>query len=454
MKKTFAVIAAVLFVLSFAASAFAIHAEIPAETQAVAAKGDTQIVLGGEVRVRNWYTSNRAGVGGVVTGVDAQDAAWYDQRVRLSVDAQVAPNVKGFVMLETGTADQEGKGDYLTSNADKYKWGSFNSKPNTSMGILEAYILYTGSGLFGFNSGLKVGHMPLKLGEGYFFDHTQLGDDAIVFFMDPTKQMHVGLLTVKFAGDAGQPMSIPQLGVSNYTGKISDNTDDLDGYVGLMVYKLNDKTSIGINYTYLNLSDIKFSHQNLGLHANGSAGNFGYAAEADFQFGKVGDTKFRGDAVYLKGNYKMDALSFNAQFGWGSGDNNHDDKIDTFIPYVGNLQNVGGAFMYDYLYATTAGGTARGIANTTFFNLGLDYAASKDLSFSGNGFIFKASKTADGVSKDAGWELDAKMVYKLAKNLKYQADLGYFAPGKFYDDTLHVDTKGSTAFRGTFTLSF
>ena len=58
MKKTFAVIAAVLFVLSFAASAFAIHAEIPAETQAVVAKSATQITLGGEIRVRGWYTNN------------------------------------------------------------------------------------------------------------------------------------------------------------------------------------------------------------------------------------------------------------------------------------------------------------------------------------------------------------------------------------------------------------
>jgi len=49
VKKTFAGIAAVLFVLSFAASAFAIHAEIPAESQAVVGKGTTQITLGGEL---------------------------------------------------------------------------------------------------------------------------------------------------------------------------------------------------------------------------------------------------------------------------------------------------------------------------------------------------------------------------------------------------------------------
>jgi len=470
VKKTFAVIAAVLFVLSFAASAFAIHAEIPAETQSVVGKGDVQITLGGEIRTRNWWTSNRASVstetyqqgvflgnGPIVTGVDYKDAAWYDQRVRLSVDVQVAPNVKGFVMLETGTAATEGQGGYLTSNADKYKWGNFNSKPNTSMGILEAYILYTGSGLFGFNSGLKIGHMPLALGEGIFFNHTQLGDDAIVFFMDPTKQLHIGLLAVKFAGDSGQPTAITALGIPYYQGTIADNTDDLDGYVALAVYKIDDKNTVGINYTYLNLSDLGFSQQNLGVHGNGSFGNFGYAAEADFQFGSVDaiNADFKGYAVYLKGTYKIDALTLKAQFGYGSGNKKNDSDINAFIAYQGALQNVGGAFIYDYLVTTTSGLTYTGLQNVTFYNIGLDYAATKDLSLAANGFIFRASKALiDGQSKNGGWEIDGMLKYKIAKNLTYQADIGYFKPGSFYDDLTGADTKGLTAFRGALTLSF
>lgn len=490
MKKTFAVIAAVLFVLSFAASAFAIHAEIPAETQAVVAKSATQITLGGEIRVRGWYTNNLGDAvashtdlrhfantqvedyiphfnnvfvglvnvpahNDVVTvtkkfakyGVESQSKAWYDQRVRLYVDAKVSDNVQGFVQLETGTADQPGKGDYLTSTADKYFWGNFNAKPNTSMGILEAWILYKGTGLFGFNSGLKIGHMPLKLGEGQFFDHTQLGDDAIVFFMDPMKQMHIGLLTIKFAGDEGQTLNVPLLGITSsgpgsglQNGVRADNTDDLDGYVALMTYKIDDKNTVGINYTYLNLSDAEFSHQNLGLHANGSFGNFGYKAEVDFQFGKVGDTKFRGDAVMVAGNYKMGAANLRGSFAWGSGDgDSSDDKIKTFIPYVSAVQNY--TLIYDYLATTTAGGLSTGLANTTYYNLGLDYAANKDLSFSIDGYILRASKTEDGISKSAGWEVDGKMVYKIAKNLTYQIDAGYFKPGSFYDDTLDRASK-------------
>ena len=58
LKKYLALILGVLFVLSFAASAFAIHAEIPSETQAVVATGSTQITLGGEIRTRGWWQDN------------------------------------------------------------------------------------------------------------------------------------------------------------------------------------------------------------------------------------------------------------------------------------------------------------------------------------------------------------------------------------------------------------
>ena len=58
MKKYLALVLGVLFVLSFAASAFAIHAEIPSETQAVVSAQDIQIKLSGEIRVRGYYLGN------------------------------------------------------------------------------------------------------------------------------------------------------------------------------------------------------------------------------------------------------------------------------------------------------------------------------------------------------------------------------------------------------------
>ena len=85
-------------VLSFAGAALAIHSEIPADTQAIVAKGSTQLSLGGEIRVRGWYYDNLGPYFGKAVGQDPQDSnskANYDQRVRLSLDAVVSPNVSG-----------------------------------------------------------------------------------------------------------------------------------------------------------------------------------------------------------------------------------------------------------------------------------------------------------------------------------------------------------------------
>jgi hypothetical protein len=439
LKKYLALILGVLFVLSFAATAFAIHAEIPSETQAAVATGTTQITLGGEIRVRGWWKDN---ISSDLLPVDSSSTAYYDERVRLSLDAAVAPGVKGFVMLETNSGQ-----------SDVYTWGNFNAKP-TDMHILESWLVYSGSGLLGFNSGLKIGHMPLALGQKEFFDHTKFGDDAIVFFMSPTKQIEVALLTVKFAGD-GNAANIPTFGLVVPAGATfkNDGTDDLDGYVALMTYKLDDNNTVGINYTYLNDSDLGFSHQNLGLHANGNISGIGYKAAGDIQFGKLFDgtsseADFEGYAVQLGLSYAINPVTLRASFALGSGDENSSD-IKGFKTYQGNDQHY--TLIYEYNVVSAAGRINAGLENTTYYNLGVDFDAAKDLGLSLDGYLIRATKENALVSdKEAGWEVDAKLKYALAKNLSYQVDAGYFKAGDMYGS----DNKGVTLLRHAITLSF
>ncbi|MBI5073869.1 MAG: alginate export family protein [Nitrospirae bacterium] len=450
MKKTFAVIAAVLFVLSFAASAFAIHAEIPAETQAIVAKGSTQLTLGGEIRIRGWYYDNLGANFGAAVGKNPQDSnskANWDQRVRLSVDAVVSPNVMGKLLLETGGSDG--------STTDIYSLGRLNQKPNGVTTFSEAWILYTGSGLFGFNSGLKIGHMPLKLSEGVFFDNTQYGDDAVVFFMDPSKELHIGLLTIK-ASEAG---------VAGSTTGNNQNTNDLDAYVGLMTYKLAPTHTIGLNYTYINESDADLKFQNLGLHANGKAGNFGYKAEVDFQFGSVfsgaSKSKFSGLGVMLGGNYSMNALNLRGMFAYGSGNKTDTTKNEAFQTLVGGIQHY--TFVYDYRAATAANGqtlsginngAGTGIANTTVYDLGLDYKATKEIGTKFDVYFLRANKVASNVSKNIGTELDATVTYQVAKNLTYAVNIGHLITGNFYHEAFGVQKKNTTVLNNVLTLSF
>jgi len=476
VKKIIGIIVAAVFVMGFAASAFAIHAEIPAETSAVVATGGTQITLGGELRTRGWYRKNLSSG----LPVDKGSYSWYDQRVRLSVDAKVSPNVEGFIQLES-----EGSG--FDSTNDKYTWGtSFgnsgfgNAKPKSDPDFLQAWILYTGQGLFGVPAGLKIGHMPLKLSYGQFFDHTQLGDDALVLFVNPTKEMHIAALTIKLAESATPtPGTVFPITLSN---TITDNTDDLDAYVALMTYKFSDAITAGINYTFLNHSDLGFSQQDLGLHADGNVAGFGYKAQVDFQFGKVlnnfpgvDSKKFKGWAAQLNADYNIDAFKIRGTFAYGTGEKDAtDDDVKEFTPYVGNVQNY--AFIYEYQAATTAfnkvglnpgapsNGHAAGIANTTYVNLGGDWKATKDITLSLDGYYFWATETGawedltgGGVSNDAGWEIDAKVKYQIAKNLTYQIDAGYFDSGSFYEDILDAagqDNKGVTVLRHLLQLSF
>ena len=415
LKKFLAIILGAIFVLSFAASAFAIHAEIPSETQAVVAKGATQITIDGEIRERGWYQKNIL----ATLPVDSTSEAWYDTRVRLSVDAKVTPNVEGFVQLETGNGAN-----------DLHTWGDpgFNSKIGT-MDILQAWILYTGQGLFGFPSGLKIGHMPLALGEKEFFDHTKFGDDAIVFFMDPTKELHVALLSVKFLENSR-----------------FDNTDDLDGYVGLAVYKWDPKNTIGINYTFLNLSDAGKKESNIGVHGEGEFSGLSYNVAADFQFGDKSDgVKAKGYAVQFGLGYHIDPVGIRFSGAYGSGDDDpKGEKI--FDTFLGNDQHY--TLVYEYRVASAAGAINTGISNTTYLNLGVDFNPMKDLKASVDGYWLRATKTSR--DKELGWEADAKIVYNVARNLTYQVDAGYFKAGDFYGN----DNKGVTVLRHAITLSF
>jgi hypothetical protein len=297
--------------------------------------------------------------------------------------------------------------------------------------------------------------MPLALGQMEFFDHTKFGDDAIVFFMLPTKELEIDLLTIKFAGD-GQTSNIPTFGITNYAGSKYSNTDDLDGYVGIITFKLDDKNTIGANYTYLGLSNLQFSHQNLGLSANGLIGPVGFKAAVDMQFGKVGDglnQKFRGHAILVGANMMLDPLNLRASVGYGSGDNDPNDgkdkQFETYLDYVQHY-----TLIYDYQVKTAANRTSSGLSNTTYYNIGLDVTPMKDLTASADLYILRASEVNTAIagsdSKNAGWEVDAKAVYKLAKNLNYQVDAGFLKAGQLYGN----NKQNATVLRHMITLSF
>lgn len=413
MKKYLVLLLGVMFVLGFAATSFAIHAEIPSETQAVVAKGKTQITIGGEIRARGEYKD-------VDFNTDTPGDSYYDSRVRLSVDAQVTPNTEGFIQVEAGNGD----------TADNYTWGVGNNGAkgiynvgNAKRGqfnLLQAWILYKGSGLLGVPAGVKVGHMPLALGNKLFFAHDKFGDDAIVFFVDPTKELHIGLLTAKF-----------REGNNN-------SADDSDAYVGLFVYK-GQGFNLSGDVTYVDGQrdfgvDNNVHFWNFGLRGDAKVDPVTLRADLELQAGKItGDpeTKFRGYAVLLGADAKVSGVNVTAEFAYGSGDNDDtDNKIKSFVTSLGADPHF--TYVYEYRTPNACGIQFGGLCNTWYIKLGASGDITKEISASLNAYLLRAAKTSNGVDKEIGFELDPKIVYKIDRNLSYWVEGGYLFAGDFW----------------------
>jgi hypothetical protein len=480
VKKYLAVFIGVLFLLSFTATAFAIHETVEPD-EAVVAKGPTKIILGGKILVRGWYFDGVSNINGrnVVPGDFGSDA-FYTTNVNLTVDAKVSDNLRGMIEFETASGG--------SANSGLYIWGDqgrgYDSKPNADILIRQAWIQYTGSGLLGIPAGLKIGHMPISLGEKQFLNNERFGDDAILVWVDPMKELHLLAGTTKL--NEGSTLS---------------HTDDLDGYVLLATYQLDKDNMIGANWLWAhsdgncpsdsqvvtnddgdevvvavpapNVNTLNFN--NIGLHANGKIAGLSYAVEGDFQFGKINDllvqperiadedlvpvdVKPKGWAVYAKLGYNLDIVNLRGSFAYGSGDDDlTDDKCEEFQTLQGPDYGATARLIhYTQIYertvrtaallaelTTTLGGntTNTGIANTTYYNLGVDVNPLKDVSISVDGFLLQASETGawedflqSNVDDSLGWEVDAKASYKITKNLSYFVEAGWFSAGDFYKD--------------------
>lgn len=438
-----------LLVLGFAASAMAIHADIPSETQSVVAKGTTQITLGGELRFRGEYKNNMD----LDDDEDTDNDAAYDGRVRLRLQADVSKNTTGVVHLESGDAN----------NTDVYAWGGDDEgrgvypKGNGKRGdlrILEAWIQHTGSGLLGIPAGIKVGHMPLKLGNGLFFDHSKFGDDAIVFFMDPTKELHIGLLTVKF--DEGAATTV---------------NDDANAYVALFNYTLNKDTSFSGDVTYVDDQAAGLTSAavavganntklwNFGLRGQTNIAGFGIRADVEYQTGEsedIGgtatDIDHSGYAFLIGVDYTLAPVKLSAEFAYGSGDDDAaDDDNDTFVNALSGIQKF--TYVYDYRARTSMGVTNTGIANTMYAKLGASADIMKDLNALLNVYWLKAAEDNALGEDELGWEVDAKITYKIDRNLTYWVEGGYLFTGDFYD-VPGTDADNAYAVRHGISLSF
>lgn len=454
MKKYASILAVLVLLLGVAALSYAAPAEIPSDTTAVIAKGKTQITLGGDLRFRGFYGKNLR-VREDDTYPDNQ--ANYDYRVRLSLEAKVSPNTTGFVELESGTF-----------TADNVTWGSQNggargfydlgNTKESNVTIRQAWIQYQGTGLLGVPAGIKVGRQLVKLGYGLFYDHTYFGDDAILVFVQPMKELTLAAFTIKWS-----------------EGQTTRN-DDSTGY-GILAAYAGKGFGLSADIAYVDhqnisgLGNADIHLWNIGLRGNvddiaGTGLNF--KADVEFQTGKIKDLspeiKLKGWAAMAGLDYKFKTvpLSLTLEYAIGSGDKDStNDKLENFITALGQEQHY--TFVYEYLTPSACeglfyGNNRTGICNTQYVKFGGAYDITKDLKAELYGYWLRAHKAVAinnaTPDKDLGWEVDAKVTYQIDKGLTYWIEGGYFWPGDAYKVSATKDADDAWAVRHGIQLKF
>jgi hypothetical protein len=455
LRKFIFIALSVLLVLSFTAFALA---------------EEPQIKLGGRILVRGWYFDNVSWSSPKYWALpaDANSDAMYTTNAYLTVDAKISDNLQAYMELETS-----GGGN---SQSGLYVWGTNDAKPAADLWFRQLWLQYTGSGLLGVPSGIKVGHQLLTLGEKQFYNMERFGTDAVVVFVEPTKELFLGALTAK-----------------HNEGDYALSGDDIDANVIMGTYKLDKDNTLGLFFADVECDDVDqvigtsgladgLALYNLGVHANGKLmGALTYAAELDWQFGDIeakaagdDDASFKGWAIMAKLGYAIPdmPLTIRGSFAMGSGD---DDPDDTDI---GEFQFIGPADTetaiarfphYTQIYERTINSASAGqlisgplrntgTANTTYYNLGLDLMPMKDLSMSLDGFYLQATETGafgSDVDDALGYEIDFKASYKITKNLTYFVEAGYFDADDFYKDAYGIsDTEAVTQIVHGLNLTF
>ncbi|QWR76673.1 alginate export family protein [Candidatus Magnetomonas plexicatena] len=498
MKKLLIMAMIAILTLGFSVVVFA-DEDAKSDT-AVVAKGDTKITIGGEIRFRGTYTHDvldsvedaspyyltltnntgaisKAQVGTV--GASDDHRSWYDTRVRLSVDAKVSDTVEGFIELESGTSNSSDTVMWGSSSGATGLYTAGNAKSNT-LYIRQAWIQYAKNGY-----GVKVGHQPLILGNGLFFDHTKFGDDAIVAFVQPVKDLTIAALTAKFKEGSGATTGISQ-----------NNADDGDAYVLLASYKtphfnLSGDITFVNDQSFYSTAGQNAHLWNFGLRADGTIGQLTLRGDLELQTGSLRildssraegylDAHAQGWAFLAGVDYKLIApVKLTLEFAYGSGDGtdynanrttSNSTTLKSFITTQGLDQHY--TFVYDYMSYSACSKLANGdvsgtfsqnngLCNTMYLKGGVTADLTKSLYGELNVYWLRAARavsiygnTGDTAtyssstytstinyhtpSTELGWEIDAKLQYKLAKNLKYWVEGGYFFTGAAYDQIKNI----------------
>lgn len=344
-----------------------------------------------------------------------------------------------------------------TSAAD----GSLDNNRGNTPFIREAWIDVM---IPGTPVGIKAGKQLMMIGNGWFFRSNYGGVEAWVAYAN------MGPVTV-----ALQDVKVAELAQGT---AVDSNANDVDLYSALVTAKLGDAGTVGLDVSVLkdNAGNVLRTptwvagdgHQgrlyNIGLQANIKAGPATIKAEADYQDGYVqsagGDLGYRGYQIVLQPSIKAGIVTINMLAAMGSGNVANRPARTAFINFMDIGQHY--SLIYEYRVRSASGATNRGFSNTTVGSIGVMVQALKNLGIGADAYIFRATErtgvaqygVSNNTSYDAGWEVDGKVNWQITKDVSWNWQIGYFAPGGMYNTTTNGKADNAWGAQGILGMAF
>ena len=388
------------------------------------------VTVGGLVQIRSRDFNNLS------FNKDDNSKNQIDTQERIMIDVNAkADGVKGKISLWNDFNDWGGNSGGLERPLG-VGFGNSTTDGN-AFGFREAWINFN---LPGIPVNVNAGHQFLALGNEWFLRSKHFGSDAWVV-ANVTGNNTAAIVDIKVTEGATKIVTIP-------TGTASSsafaNSDDVDAYAFLDVFKIDDNNMIGFNFAEVHdrigaLGGTSGALDNIELHYSGKLGPLALRAQVDQQMGKVkfagaADKKFKGNEVVIQGNVALADLGVNFAVGRGSGTKPGSADIDKYV----NFLDVDPHMAFIYEYKVGLGGAHLGWQNITGANIGASYAVSKSLTVGANYWFLQSTEkvanvkpgaAAGSTTNDVGSEFDINVAWKLYDNLSWNWDLGYLAPG-------------------------
>lgn len=384
MKKSLSLLLSTLFVFVLSASAFAINAEIPSDTQAVVAKSPAQVTVSGEIRVRLEDASTGT------KGIQSREVIL--QRTRLNIAADVVKNTKVFISLQ----DSRSWGEEATTIST----GNEGQSVDLSQGYFQIdklggqpLSLKVGRQLLAYGDQRLIGHLEWA-NSGRRFDAVKLMYDTKAFSLDfwSAKVGEPGASSV--AATAANDKDSCFRGLYATVKTIPSNTLDL--------YLLQDKNDLTKRdvYTY-------------GARIAGKVSSFDYAGELALQTGDNALNVSQDSHAYaLKAGYTIPSamnLRIGAEYDYATGNKGDATATEAFQ----NLYPTN-----HYLYGFT---DDIGWSNISAFSVSLSIKPTKDLWLGAEYWDYNLAQANAAGKKDRGTEFNVMARYSVNSNVKLEA---------------------------------